>query len=417
MSQLAVASTPTVRQFFRRSAFWIGAAVFVLAASLVLVVVNGGGQSVDSGALSITNAGPGGSKALAEVLRQQGVSVSAATTLDEAVAAARDGSSAGTGTGTGTTLVVYDPNGYLPTDRQAELIGVSDRLVLIDPGVFELGDLAPGVGAAGSVDTSAPLTAGCSLPAAQRAETITAAGSTYRVTGAGQISSSGCFESYGDAYSVVRVTEAGHPVTVVGSTEVFDNEHIVDAGNAALALGVLGEGSRVVWYVASAADVTADGAPSLGQLTPDWVTPLILLLIAVFVAAAVWRGRRLGPVVVENLPVIVRGSETVDGRARLYARSGARSRALDALRVGTLSRLAGLLGLPRRASVDDIVAAVGEATGQKADGIAATLLRTVPSSEAQLVELSTRLIELENAVRLALGRPATPASPVSYTHL
>ncbi len=43
------------------------------------------------------------------------------------------------------------------------------------------------------------------------------------------------------------------------------------------------------------------------------------------IAAAFWRGRRFGPLVVENLPVTVRASETMLGRARLYEKSRAQA--------------------------------------------------------------------------------------------
>ena len=66
----------------------------------------------------------------------------------------------------------------------------------------------------------------------------------------------------------------------------------------------------------------------------------MILLLLVFLAAAFWRGRRLGPLVVENLPVVVRASETMEGRARLYQKSSARLHALDALRIGAIQRLA-----------------------------------------------------------------------------
>ena len=70
------------------------------------------------------------------------------------------------------------------------------------------------------------------------------------------------------------------------------------------------------------------------------------MLVLVALGAVFWRSRRVGPLVVENLPVVVRASETMEGRARLYERSNSRLHALDALRVGTVARLARTCGLP-----------------------------------------------------------------------
>jgi hypothetical protein len=90
------------------------------------------------------------------------------------------------------------------------------------------------------------------------------------------------------------------------------------------------------------------------------------------------------------------------GRARLYQRSAARLRALDALRIGSVQRLAGLCGLPRTASVDDVVASVASVTGEDAAGIRRLLIDVTPASDAELVVLSDELLELERAVAAAV---------------
>ncbi|MEF2977786.1 DUF4350 domain-containing protein [Subtercola sp. YIM 133946] len=440
----APSSTPTVRAFFRRWSFWVGAGVFVVVASLVLLLVKGGSSAADASPLSITSPAPVGSKALAEVLRQQGVTVTAVSSLDDAEAAvAAAGGSAGSANGaastTGPTVLIYDPDQYLPGDRYAEVSTLGARIVLVQPDLFELEGVAPSIAVAGSPDgpgdDSATVDARCDLPAAVRAGSITVSGTTYRPTGGAGAgigsSSSGigvtaCFPSAGEtgtstgtgatgtstspttAYSLVATTAGPVPVTVLGAPDVLSNEQIVNAGNAALALGLLGQSSTLVWYTPTAADLAVTGPPSLAALTPGWVTPVILLLFVLFLAAAVWRGRRLGPLVVENLPVIVRGNETVVGRARLYARSGARTRALDALRIGSSGRLAGMLGLPRTATLDEIILACSAATGLPPAAVAEVLVNRLPTSETELLTLSQRLADLEAAVRHSVYGPHSP---------
>jgi hypothetical protein len=70
--------------------------------------------------------------------------------------------------------------------------------------------------------------------------------------------------------------------------------------------------------------------------------------------------------------------------------------------VGTLVRLAGRCGLPRTASVDDIIASVSALTGQDPSTVRSSLIETVPTTDHELVELSDQLLELEELLRLSV---------------
>jgi hypothetical protein len=132
----------------------------------------------------------------------------------------------------------------------------------------------------------------------------------------------------------------------------------------------------------------------------------MLLLLVVAFAAAIWRGRRFGPLVVEKLPVVVRAGETMEGRARLYQRSSSRLRAIDGLRIGAVTRLAAHAGLPRTASVTDVVDTVAALTGRDRSNVRGILLDAVPHSDADLVWLSDQLLDLETATARAV-RPGS----------
>jgi hypothetical protein len=134
-------------------------------------------------------------------------------------------------------------------------------------------------------------------------------------------------------------------------------------------------------------------------------TPVMLLLTATAVAAMVWRGRRLGPLVVERMPVVVRASETTEGRARLYERSGQRRHALDQLRIGALGRLARLAGLSSTSSVDEVVDRVASLLQADPRGLRHVLVDADPADDAELVRLSDSLLDLEGAV----ARAAAPS--------
>jgi hypothetical protein len=127
----------------------------------------------------------------------------------------------------------------------------------------------------------------------------------------------------------------------------------------------------------------------------------VLAQLVVVVAAVVWwRGRRLGRIVVEPLPVVVRPTETVEGRARLYRRAGARDRAANALRAATLDRMRIRLSLPRGAPPAVVAEAAARRTGRPVPDVVALLApSTVPPDDAALVALRTALDTLENEVR------------------
>jgi hypothetical protein len=385
-------TTPTVRGATRQWAFWIVAAVIILMIAVGTVLFTGA-SGIAGDRLSATNAAPAGSKALAEVLRQQGVTVTATSSLAGTEAAIADPAD--------TTLFLFDPNGRLDPQQYDRVKDLAAGTVLMSPGFQALAALAPGVAQAGTVP-DAPLTADCAVPAVTRAESVSGGGSGYRITAAER--ATGCLGSKGGVFSLVRLADGARSVTVLGTQDAFSNEHISERGNAALALGVLGEHTHLVWYLPGVSDIA--GGPTLAELTPQWVPGVMILLLLVFLAAAFWRGRRLGPLVVENLPVVVRASETMEGRARLYQKSSARLHALDALRIGAIQRLATQCGLSRLAEVDEVVAAVAALTGTDRIRVRDLLVDAVPATDRELVRLSDDLLELERAARAASGASA-----------
>lgn len=392
----AVSATPTVGGALRRARFWLGFTAVAVLFVLVALLVRGGDPTAGP-PLGADNAAPAGSRALVQVLRQHGVRVVPAGTLQQARAAAADDA----------TVLLFDPSGYLTADQMRGLARMGAATVVVTPSFNALTALAPGVQPAGRAVKSADLSSRCTLDAARRAGSITAPGQAYRVAGAASSSAVGCFPTGLGAFALAHVP-GSHPVDVLGSTSLFSNEDTARAGNAALALNLLGAHHTLVWYLPTLADVPATGAPDLAALTPGWVTPVMLLALATAIAAAVWRGRRFGPLVLERLPVVVRAEETMEGRARLYQRSSARLRALDALRVGTVTRLAALTGLPRTAGVYEVADAVAALTGRDRAAVSGILLDAVPGTDAELVAGSDALAELEAAVRRA-GRPREDA--------
>jgi len=378
-------TTPTLRAATRRSLFWILVAVFLVLIAVITLVVTGISRAAST-PFSATDPSPKGSKAIAEVLRQQGVTVTVTTTLraTERALAAHP-----------STLFIADPNSLLSTDRLTDLVAPATHTVVAAPTFTQLGALAPTVRAAGKVDRTT-LSADCAVPAARAAGTITGAVSGLRIDkGSDAI---GCFESRSGVFSLVQQDS----LTLIGASSALSNEKVDERGNAALMLTLLGQDEHLVWYLPVAGDSALGGGRTLAQLTPPWVGPVLVLLAITALTAAVWRGRRFGPLVVENLPVVVRASETMEGRARLYQRGGARLHALDALRIGTVSRLATTCGLSRTATVTEVIDTVASVTGRPAHDIRSLLIDTVPANDRDLVRLSDALLQLERETIAAI---------------
>jgi hypothetical protein len=393
----ARAITPTLRAQLRQRRAWIVIAVVLVLGALIVLIMQGGTRAPGP-ALGPDNPAPAGSKALVEVLRQQGIDVTEVRSIDAALDAARGGA----------TVLLYDEFALLDDERLGELAAASDRLVVAEPAFAALGELAPGVRLAGAA-TGALDEVPCDVRAAERAATLSDGQRLLTIDDAARDDGwQGCFGDGDFGYAMaVGPGPAGGELALVAATTVFTNERIDDEGNAALAIGLLGASDELVWYLPGPGDADSTAAPTLAELTPGWVSPVMVLAIGVVIAAALWRGRRFGPLVVENLPVQVPAGETSEGRARLYARSSARGHAVDQLRIGTIERLAVLLRLPRSTHVATVADAVGAATGRDAASVTRLLIADEPANDRDLVEIAAALGRLEEDVRRSI-RPDTP---------
>jgi hypothetical protein len=369
--------------------------VVVLLALAGLIALGAGNAGTPFGP---DNPGPKGAEALRSVLEQRGVTVHRISRLADVPR-----------TGAGT-LLVDDADGLLPASAWGRLLARTERLVVVQPGVVALQALAPDVRGAGDPGNGT-VRPGCGLALARRAGSMTLGDVSHSLRSLGG-SSTVCFtKGSGAGQLVTERTRGGTRLLLLADAAPFENGHIGEGGNAAVALNALGARSTLDWYRPSPLDLVSGARPTLQELTPAWVTPFVVLLGIAGIAAALWRGRRLGPLVVERLPVVVRSRETVEGRARLYQRAGARLRAGDALRIGAIGRIAPLLGLSRTATVDEVATAAAAVTGRPLPEVRQLLLDSSPASDAALVRLSDDLGRFEAAVDAAVTPSASrPAS-------
>ena len=323
---------------------------------------------------------PLGGHALVALLRDQGVEVVVADTVDEVKQAARPDS----------LLLVAETANTRGEALTALAATPGDRLV-VEPTVKSREVLAPAVrlksGGLADIDP------GCGLPEAELAGTaVFDNADTYEQAGEEHLT-----RCYGGA--LVRYTAGGRTVTVVGSADFMTNGSLLREGNAALAMNLAGQRSRLIWYAPQRLQGDPGADKSLTDLIPRAVTWVVLQLILAVGVLAVWQGRRLGPLVAEPLPVVVRASETVEGRARLYRSRRARDQAAAALRTATRHRLAPQLGLGANPSEAAMVTAVAQRCGVDETRTHRALFGPPPQTDTELLGLVQALDDIERQVR------------------
>ncbi|MEU1772119.1 DUF4350 domain-containing protein [Streptomyces sp. NPDC012842] len=385
----------------------------VLLAVLILVVAGVAFAAVRSGdqhgRLDPRSADPYGSRALAELLKERGVSVDVVTTLDEAADA----------TGPDTTLLVTGPN-TLTAHQQRRFhdatAGSGGRTVLVSPGGSSVDRLAPGVHPEkrGPVTARAPR---CELSAARSAGVADMGGIHYATDAPGATT---CYPDDELASLLVLPGRGAGDTVLLGSPGILHNDRLDQQGNASLALQLLGSRPHLLWYLPSLDDPSAaegrnGGADSrdsaagdeaggenglISLIPPGWLWGTLQLALAAALAA-IWRGRRFGPLVTEQLPVAIRASESTEGRARLYRSADARDRAAAALRADTRHRIAPLLGMSAQDADSPAVLlpAVAARLGTPGSDPYALLFGPAPADDAALVLLTDQLDALEREVR------------------
>ncbi|QNE76996.1 DUF4350 domain-containing protein [Streptomyces finlayi] len=395
----------TARQVWNRTRGLMLALLILVVAGITLAAVRSGDHH---GRLDPRSADPQGSRAVAELLERSGVSVDVVTTLDEATAAA----------GPDTTLLTTAPNLLTPYQQRRLSAATADsagRTVLLAPDGLSLHHLAPGVRAR-SPRPVEPRTPRCDLPAARDAGTAETGGIRYTADAPATTS---CYPDDGLATVLVFQGQQAGDTVLLGSPDLLHNDRLAQQGNASLALQLLGSRPHLVWYLPSLSDPTAtetdeeSGAPpteedraagdsqSFTDLIPSgWLWGTLQLALAA-VLVAIWRARRLGPLVTEHLPVAIQASETTEGRARLYRKANARDRAADSLRSAARARLAPLAGVsPREAhSPEVLLPAISARVTERVGDLSSLLFGPAPDDNAALVLLTDQLDALEREVR------------------
>ncbi|MFB9352920.1 DUF4350 domain-containing protein [Streptomyces heliomycini] len=387
-------ASPTARQVWSRARGIVLALVLLIAAAVAIAVVR---SDTRHGELDPRSADPYGSRAVAELLADRGVDTRVVTTLDQATAAA----------GPDTTLLVAVPD-LLTGPQQSRLhsavTGSGGRTVLVSAGSASVERLVPGVTADPATSLDSTLSPGCDLPAARRAGTADLGGIRYTT----HLTADECYPSERLA-TLLRIPDpsggdSDGDTVLLGAPDILLNNRLDEHGNASLALQLLGSRPHLVWYLPSLADASAaseEGERGFFDLLPSgWLWGTLQLFVAAALAA-LWRARRLGPLVPEKLPVAIRASETAEGRARLYRKANARDRAAGALRSATRTRLAPLVGVPvsQAHAPEALLPALSARLQGDGQSPHTLLFGPPPGDDAALIQLADHLDALEREVR------------------
>jgi hypothetical protein len=352
-----------------------------LLAAVAVVVVLGNGTETGT-PMDPDNPGPDGARALARVLADEGVEI-------EVARSAADLEDLTTGPSSVVVVVLPENLGQSTAERLLQHTEDAAELVVVGAGpgttsALDLGDLPS------TVSVGKGRAAGCDDPLYE--------GLRIEVDTAAAYPEGRCFD--GDEGALVAEPRAG--VVLFGADQALTNDQILRADNAAVALRLLGQKDRLVWYVPSLDDLLADDGVSLQSLLPRWIRPGLWVLLLTVAALVLWRARRLGPLATEPLPVVVRAVETTRSLGRLYRRSGDRAHAAEALRRAARARCAERLRIGSGVDLDVLVREVARRTGRPQEAVQSLLGRDSgagPSSDRDLITLANELALLDREVR------------------
>lgn len=385
----------------RSAALWVIAAILLLLAGIVTVLVRGGENTAT---LHYESTGEDGGHAFVEVLRDHGRDVTTTERYLDAAGAVDAG---------GTVLIYAD--GYALTEEA--MTDLSDRaresgahLVLIDPqySVETWTDALLFDMLSSGDQQASTLAPGCSATVPSTAGTVTnpGIGEEYFATVSEPQDSVFCYSADPDdpaPHGMFASVPHGEGTLTVLSQEWLMNSTIHLEGHMSLTAGVLTPADPITYYYPverdqpRADDDTSPGGNAV-WLFPQWAVALLLWSVPVVVVALLVYGRRMGPLAIEPLPVVVPAAETVRGRSALLQRAGGRAEALRDLRAAALVRLGRRLALPPDTPAAEVSARAAAAAGLDPAWTEEVLLTEVPHDDPSLIRIAIDITTIESEV-------------------
>lgn len=368
-------------------------AAVAAAAALVLSVVVVGPPGTADQPLDPDSAAPGGLLGLVRLLEDLGVDVEQGLTPPD-----------------DRTTRVFVPVDLLNDGRREALLDWAadgGTLVVADPR-SRLHELEPTGAPISDLVGASSRRPACPLAAVATVGAIEHAG--WEGLSVPAAEATACFPLGDDtAWLVVQPHGAGRLV-VLGSAAPFVNATLARADNAVLAAALLGPapGDRLRIVPRPPA---GEGDVPVGELLLDLLPPgtgrfAVLLLLAVL-ALVVWRARRLGRPVDEDLPPVLPSAELAHSLADLLQRAGSRQDAADRLRRGARTDVARILGRSGSISAAALIDVVTTRTAADPTDAERALLDGPVDDDEMLVAVAQAAAAVRRAV---VGHaPAAPA--------
>lgn len=384
----------------RSAALWVIAAVLVLLAGIVTVLVRGGENTAT---LHYESTGEDGGRAFVEVLRDHGRDLTTTERYGDAVAAVDRGE---------TVLIYADAyalTGEAIEDLSDRARGSGARLILVDP-QYSIEDWTDALLYDTVVGQQAPsvLPPGCSATVPSTAGNVAnpGQGSEYFTTVSEPEDTLLCYtEDPTDPapHGLFVTVPHGEGTITTLSSDWLLNDTLAAEGHMSLVAGVLTTEQPITYYYPVERDqpTGADGGtPGAGAvwLFPQWAVALLLWSVPVVLVALLVYGRRMGPLAIEPLPVIVPAAETVRGRSALLQRASGRAEALRDLRAAALVRLGRRLALPPDTPAAEVAARAAAASGLDPAWTEGVLLTEVPRDDSSLIRIAIDITTIESEV-------------------
>ena len=360
----------------RRIAWVVVAAMVVVATALVV-----GSPGPSGPALNPRSASPDGTKALALLLNALGAHVE----LGPTVPSASDG----------VALVLQDHLNDADRSRLNAWVNRGGRLVITDP-FSNVAGVTPDQSTRDRIfGGRIPLAGGpeCAIPALSSVGGVNLEGNILLHAVPDQ---TGCYPA-GSGFALVVRDQGEGTVVVIGGPAMWENANLGHADNSVLAASLLAPtpGTNVTFVGESR---FGGGNKSLLSLISPRIKEAFWGLLAAFVLLVLWKARRLGKPVVEELPVELAGSGLVAATGNLFQESRQRSHAASILRTDLKQLMVDRMGIDPRLSDESAAQVVSSRTGIPLERMEAAFLGPPPRSDDELVALAVSLGEIREEV-------------------
>ncbi|MST49882.1 DUF4350 domain-containing protein [Mobiluncus porci] len=325
----APTATPRVGEALHQARWIIGGFLLLLVSAVVFGLIS---NPTDDNQLSIHNPRPNGAMALAEVLKDRGVKV-------HDVYTPRDASQLGEN----DLLVITGVRDL--SEKHLQTLMESPTTNVLFLGTFAQSNrLEPYVSAVGESNPDG-LAPRCKLPAAFEAGPLHGSRGSLEPL---REPAAACYEVAPGKFAYLKfVRPGGLTVSFLSEGKSAQNQEITKGSNAAFLLNLMQPADRVGWVVGRTFQLSSpSGAGASPDMVPPAFTQALLLFFAALLVLGLAKGRRLGRIVKEELPVVVHGSETIQGRARMYRNMAAFETTAKHARSYTARKLGENLHLP-----------------------------------------------------------------------